>query len=110
MSDNVALGGYIVLGSTFAVVDEASGILRSNVPSVSGIMGLGFQAISSSGAIPVSGAKLLAILQAERHFQAWQVLAAGSTLSQPLFSFALKSATSNSASAPALSTFFAFLS
>ncbi|KAM0753123.1 acid protease [Meredithblackwellia eburnea MCA 4105] len=71
--ENVYIGGYVVKGTTIAAVTNSTGILRSNLP-VSGIMGLGFQAISSLGVVPV-----------------WELLAGSNILEKPVFGFALES-------------------
>jgi cathepsin D len=69
-TDTVSLAGYTVNSQTFAVVDQlAAGTLD---PPASGIMGLGFQTLASSGATPF-----------------WQVLAEGSTFQDKVFTFQL---------------------
>ncbi|PCH44056.1 acid protease [Wolfiporia cocos MD-104 SS10] len=69
--DTVQMAGFKVTSQVFAVVDEvSSGVLTA---PVSGLMGLGWQQISSSGATPF-----------------WEALAESSdTLTDPLFAFQL---------------------
>ncbi|UZJ51182.1 hypothetical protein CBS101457_000502 [Exobasidium rhododendri] len=69
-TDTVSLAGYSVNSQTFAEVDQlASGTLQS---PASGIMGMGFQQLATSGATPF-----------------WQVLAEQSKLSTNSFTFQL---------------------
>ncbi|TFK54576.1 acid protease, partial [Heliocybe sulcata] len=82
-ADTVQMAGFQVSGQEFVVVDQTSQNLLSG--SNAGIMGLGFQAIASSGATPF-----------------WEALVNANQLSQPLMAFWLRrllddsSATQNS--------------
>ena len=50
VQDDVSMGGYLVTGQEFAMVTQASsGLLRY---PLSGLMGLGWQSLASSGAMP----------------------------------------------------------
>ncbi|OJA14051.1 hypothetical protein AZE42_05216, partial [Rhizopogon vesiculosus] len=70
-TDTVAFGGFTITGQELlAVADTSSGLISSGL---SGIMGLGFQAISALDTTPF-----------------WQALYSASQLSEPLFSFYLE--------------------
>ncbi|KZT29099.1 acid protease [Neolentinus lepideus HHB14362 ss-1] len=70
-SDSVTMSGFQISEQQFVVVDQTSSGLLSG--SNAGIMGLGFQAIASSGATPF-----------------WEALVNANQLSQPMMSFWLR--------------------
>ncbi|KAB5594986.1 Lysosomal aspartic protease [Ceratobasidium theobromae] len=69
-SDSVQMAGFQVTNQVFALADQVSANLLSN--PISGLMGLGWSSIASSGATPM-----------------WQTLAKGSQWSEPVMSFFL---------------------
>jgi cathepsin D len=69
-SDSVTMGGFNIAQQTFLAVDQTSSGLLDG--PVSGIMGLGFQTIASTRAVPF-----------------WQALVNANKFAQPLFSFYL---------------------
>ncbi|KNZ77400.1 Cathepsin D [Termitomyces sp. J132] len=69
-SDIVQMGGFSVSNQTFAICDNISQGLLSN--PVSGLLGLAFQTIAASGAVPF-----------------WQTLAASGAWDSPLMAFHL---------------------
>ncbi|KAG6898298.1 hypothetical protein C0992_011889 [Termitomyces sp. T32_za158] len=69
-SDVVQMAGFSVPNQTFAICDNVSQGLLSN--PVSGLLGLAFQTIASSGAVPF-----------------WQTLAASGAWDSPLMAFHL---------------------
>lgn len=68
-SDTVQMAGFSVASQVFAVCDVVNNVLTD---PVSGLLGLGFKGIASSGATPF-----------------WQTLATGSTWDSPLMAFQL---------------------
>ncbi|QRV74112.1 aspartyl protease [Ceratobasidium sp. AG-Ba] len=69
-SDSVKMAGFQVDGQTFALADQVSANLLSN--PISGLMGLGWSTIASSGATPM-----------------WETLAKGNQWTEPVMSFFL---------------------
>ncbi|CUA78135.1 Cathepsin D [Rhizoctonia solani] len=69
-SDTVQMAGFQVTGQTFALADQVSSGLLSN--PVSGLMGLGWSSIASSGAVPL-----------------WETLAKNNQWTDPVMSFFL---------------------
>ncbi|KZT71687.1 acid protease, partial [Daedalea quercina L-15889] len=69
-SDTVSLGGQTVSSQTFLVVDDVSSDLLDG--NVTGIMGLAFQSLAATGAVPF-----------------WQALVSQGSLSNPEFAFYL---------------------
>jgi len=70
VSDTVQMAGFQQSGQTFAVVDQLTGGIVNG--QISGIMGLAFQSIASSGATPF-----------------WQALVQGGQWTDPVMSFFL---------------------
>lgn len=69
-SDSVQMAGFQVTGQTFALADQVSSGLLAN--PISGLLGLGWSTIASSGATPM-----------------WETLAKGSQWTNPMMSFFL---------------------
>ncbi|KAH7335273.1 acid protease [Rhizoctonia solani] len=69
-SDTMQMAGFQVTGQTFALADQVSSGLLSN--PISGLLGLGWSSIASSGAVPF-----------------WETLAKNNQLTEPVMSFFL---------------------
>lgn len=72
VTDTVTFAGYTVAKQTFAQVSQQSSVIRSSQP-VSGILGLAFQSLANSKALPI-----------------WAALIQNNQLPEPVMSFALR--------------------